>query len=308
LHANHGLAGLWVGLCAALLGACAKPPEASARAGASAGVPAAAAGSAAAGASGAPPAASGVPPPSGEERDRAIVRVRDVDEIWRLVWREPPKDACSTDDERRSCPCDGARFGQEGRIALVRERPGRGAEVLELGERRLPRYPEHEAERGRGVSEIDLDEVRRRPPVRLLDLGDYDRDGGATEFVLRAPWAGPCGHIQAELVGVSRGRDELHAFGTAERPGHPLVLQGPRAWEALRREGRVESTVMGCGDHGWGYDDVLVVRAEGGGLHAEVARYLCVDLRRSKPPFFRRGARVFARAWDPDDPEFSTAW
>ena len=59
-----------------------------------------------------------------------------------------------------------------------------------------------------------------------MPLGDYDRDGRATEFVLQVD-AGPCGHDTSLVVGISRDTPRLHAFGTAESPDEPLVRFDP---------------------------------------------------------------------------------
>jgi hypothetical protein len=108
-----------------------------------------------------------------------------------------------------------------------------------------------------------------------MRLGDYDHGGRATEFVLQIG-ASPCGHRQGVLVGVSRGMPRLHAFGTAERPEVPLVLQHTADWHTLLHAGgSVRVIEIWCGDHSSETETELELRTDRKGIHATRREYEC---------------------------------
>ncbi len=181
-------------------------------------------------------------------------------EVWRLEWLKAPEPACADEpDGIVTCPCTGFAPGLAGDLQLVLERPGRPARRLALA----PLF---------GPAPADGAVVPR--DGQLLRLGDYDHDGRASEFVLQIG-AAECGHTPSVLVGVSRARDALHAFGTAEHPDRPLVLDHPQAWEELKAKGVAVSREQPCGDHGSDVEIVVTVRADAKGLHALEETFAC---------------------------------
>ena len=93
-----------------------------------------------------------------------------------------PTRACF-DEQWSSCPCYGFAFGETGDFDLVRERPGAPEERLHPSGT-LQRWPVLETDSQRWIDgNVDVDEIMRRPEVKLIHLGDYDHDGRATEFV-----------------------------------------------------------------------------------------------------------------------------
>ncbi|HEV8322297.1 MAG TPA: hypothetical protein VG389_11825 [Myxococcota bacterium] len=108
-----------------------------------------------------------------------------------------------------------------------------------------------------------------------MKLGDYDRDGSASEFVLRI--GSEACRSTSVIVGVSRLQPELHVFTTEERPDSPLIV-APEYWDTLLRSGG-KTTVeeMLCGDHGSMEQSEIELKAKEGALHAERKRYKCTD-------------------------------
>lgn len=222
-------------------------------------------------------------------REERTVDVGGVTERWRLVWTAPPGEACPPDGDDgmwSTCPCAGFEFGQHGDLVLVRLRPGAPEERLPLA----PLFADQETPAPgavlahRPVRKGDLDaasrkgfarQVRGRAPVRVMELADYDHDGRATELVLQVG-AGPCGHQQSVLVGLDARSPGLHAFGSVEEPGTPLVLERRSDWEKVRAaKGEVRLVQIPCGDHGAETEVAVTVRADGRGLHAKTSTKAC---------------------------------
>ncbi|HTM44480.1 MAG TPA: hypothetical protein VL137_05965 [Polyangiaceae bacterium] len=234
-------------------------------------------------------------------REEQTVVVDGKSETWRLVWKSPPQPIC--DNLEFTCPCIGFQYGETAQLDLVRVRS-------ELPDDRLPLTPffagaENPAmESGVDgavlqrwpVLESDVDkyvfgppsntEITSRPLVRIMNIGDFDHDGRATEFVLQIGTE-PCGHSDTILVGISKSQPRLHAFTTGETPGKPLVTERP-AWDALRNSsGIAHYTVITCGDHGSETEIDLILTANRNGLHASEQAYEC-DAN------FHRGRKIHA--------------
>ena len=213
-------------------------------------------------------------------REERTVVVGGVVETWRFEWRKAPVAACPPEGEEWStCPCAGFEFGEAGELDLVRVRQGAPDERLPLapffadGEapgpgavlRRWPaRKGDDEASRKAGFAAA----VRARPPLPVMEVADYDHDGAATEFILQVS-AGPCSHRPSILVGLDRASRKLHALGTAEEPGEPLLLERASDWEKVRAaRGPVVLPQWPCGDHGTEEEETVTVRTDAKGLHA----------------------------------------
>ena len=222
------------------------------------------------------------PPPP--EPSTAVVReekevdVDGVKETWRLEWKSAPVPTC-IDDSFYTCPCEGFAFGEKGDLDLVRARPGQPEERLRLnayfveGDAVVPRWATTEAEK-KSLVPPKLAELASRPLVTVMKLGDYDHDGRATELVLQVG-AVPCGHQQAVVVGIDRKNPRLHAFGTAEKPGAPVVFEHAQDWEKVRGKLPVTLTETPCGDHGADQDTRVTVRADAQGLHVTTSTTKC---------------------------------
>ena len=116
--------------------------------------------------------------------------------------------------------------------------------------------------------------VLERKPVRILKLADFNHDGWATEFVLQVRNE-PCGKRQSVLVGVSPGRSKLHAFGSADHPDRPLILEA-EAWQQLRgAKGTIRFVERPCGDRGSAVRSELLLGADASGIHAVRETYAC---------------------------------
>src|SRR6478736_3654285 len=114
-------------------------------------------------------------------------------ERWRLEWKSAPVEACG--DDSISCPCRGFAYGQAGKLDLVRVRAGKVVERLALGkffdegsaDVGVAVVRLHEVQQGDfGADGVKLaHELSRRPVIRVMELGDYNHDGSATEFYLQ---------------------------------------------------------------------------------------------------------------------------
>jgi hypothetical protein len=227
-------------------------------------------------------------------RERQRVMVGSQAEAWRLEWRKPPELNCDpAGDDWYTCPYDGFAFGEEGELDLVRQVPGKPDERMHLtplfklgfdGEAiaRLPKWPVLKGDMDRKDSPGFTKMVYSRPIVRIMKLADYDHDGRATEFVLQIG-AGPCGHRQTVLVGISRANPKLHVFGTVAHPDAPLVLESPDAWKQfLRSKGSCTVVSWPCGDHGSEEKVDIELVAETEGIRAFRLRYTCVAAGRGR--------------------------
>ena len=221
-------------------------------------------------------------------RERQRVNVDSRSEEWRLEWRTPPQPDCDpSSEEWYTCPCDGFAFGEKGELDLVRERAGMPEERLSLSlyfapynedskaMAQLQRWPVRDGDFERmsqpGFSRL----VTSRPIVRIINLADYDHDGRATEFLFQIG-AGPCGHRQIVLVGISRANPKLHVFGTVAHPEVPLVLESPDSWkQLLRSKGKTTVISWPCGDHGSEDETAVELNTGTNGIRAYRLRYAC---------------------------------
>lgn len=223
-------------------------------------------------------------------REEAAVTVNGIEEIWALRWKSAPKPECAEHYMAITCPCTGFEYGESGDLELVRMR---GRIVFD----RIALAPFFEDEFGAGrpvaivprwpLDDKDSDEtdqaelqaeVRKRPAVRLMNFGDYDHDGQATEFQLTRGTIA-CGQTSAVVVGVSKVNPRLHVFGTAAHPDEPFALR-KEEWEALRdATGPIDVVSIYCGDHG--IDSQIEARLwwTTAGITGRARTYDCVDGR-----------------------------
>src|SRR5450755_1390484 len=230
-------------------------------------------------------------------REAKTVVVDGVEEVWQLRWLDKPHSSCGPDggDANLTCPCSGCAYGLKGQIALVRKRKGHPDERLNLAAAFPNEYPNGRDQKQKAEVTIqqwapvlegpdsDLNHaedddfaarVERRPPVELMQFGDFDHDGGATEFLIQVSTL-PCGKHQMALFGISRSNPHLHVFSTVENPKAPLVL-GNWEWDALlRSNGRVSVTDWNCDDHGSDAEWRIEMEARNGVLHAKNVGFSC---------------------------------
>jgi len=208
-------------------------------------------------------------------QERAVI-VSGAPETWRLEWARPPQPLCQDEPEGLvTCPCAGFAAGEIGELWLVRIRAGKPEQRLSLA-----RFFED----GDGAAlqrfepaafyAAQTDAARAKlPQVEVMKISAY---GGAVGFVLQIGNLA-CGHQPSVLIGVTPGRDELHAIGTVENKERPVVLEKPASWELLRKDGQVESLEVTCGDHGSDIERVVALRSDAKGLHGTWAEYGCGD-------------------------------
>ncbi len=213
-------------------------------------------------------------------------------EIWLLEWRGPTTPVCAPDDPAAyTCPCSGFAFGEAGHLELVRERDGRTIERLPLdplftdgfpagdGQAALRRHDVRDGDSERSDSDAApqlVAEVSARPESRVLDPGDYDHDGHASEFVLQVATE-PCGKHMGVLIGVSRARPTLHAFGSAAHPDRSLLLQ-TGFWEALRSaRGPIREVAWRCGDHASETQIEQEIETDAAGIRVVEREFACTD-------------------------------
>ena len=219
-------------------------------------------------------------------REEKPVVVDGVTEVWRLVWKQPPKPACSTDDASSfTCPCNGFAFGEAGNLDLVRIRDGGEIDRLPLTPffgYEVPVDPPQALLQRWEPSNRDIEtdarqlarRVRLRPIANVMDIADYDHDGASSEFFLQTNTE-PCGKRMGVVIGISSRKSRLHAFGSALHPRKPLVLQKPE-WDALRTSaGPVRVMDWGCGDHGSDTEKELELEATPAGIRVLQREYGC---------------------------------
>ena len=217
-------------------------------------------------------------------REEAAVVVNGVEEVWALRWKAAPKPECESYVFAITCPCNGFAYGEAGDLELVRMRGRIVFDRLELAsffeegfrsEKRvaiLPRWPRADAD----SDDTDVDDVRERPAVQVMNFADYDHDGSAMEFYLTAETVS-CGHTYGIVAGVSKRNPRLHVFGTASRPDKPLSLQREE-WEALRdAKGPIEVMDWQCGDHGSEQETKLRISWTPAGIDGVRRHFSCPD-------------------------------
>ena len=231
-----------------------------------------------------------------EQRSFTVDRSK---EVWRLIWRGTPRDSkfCgpSDPDIALTCPCDGAAYAQVGDLVLERERPGAPPEHMPLtplfaksdmlfndgAVAMLARWPA----RLRDIQSLPTAaSIRRRPAVPIMRLRDYNHDGIAAEFLLQVDTL-PCGKHVMVAVGITRDNPHLHALTSAEHPERPLALYQWQ-WDALARSPRPgEVADWPCGDHGVDEETTMILRTDGGRVHATRITSTCPDTLDSKGNF-----------------------
>ena len=216
--------------------------------------------------------------PTSVLREELTLELDGVRETWRLEWKNAPVPTC-VDVSFFTCPCEGFAYGEKGDLDLVRTRPGQPDERLRLnalfpdGDAVIPRWAPSDAEK-KSLAPAKPADLVARPLVTVMNLGDYDHDGRASELVLQVG-ALPCGHTQSVVVGVDKRNPHLHAFGTAEKPGEPVVLEHTRDWEKIRGKLPVTLIETPCGDHGADDDTRVTVSADAQGLHVVASATKC---------------------------------
>jgi hypothetical protein len=223
-------------------------------------------------------------------REQRSVRIGGTEEVWRLVWRGPPREAASCGPADPSgamtCPCSGAAYAQVGDLVLERQRPGTPRERLPLtplfagsnmlfnekgAVAMLQRWPTRLDDMG---DETPAATIRARAPAPVLRLRDYNHDGIAGEFLLQIDTL-PCGKHLMVAIGTTRDHPRLHALTSAEHPERPLKLYSWQ-WEALARNPQPGEVMdWPCDDHGAAEETTVRLRAEHGRLHATALTKTC---------------------------------
>jgi len=219
-------------------------------------------------------------------REEKSVVVDGVSEVWRLVWKHAPTPVCTPDDaDAFTCPCSGFAFGEKGQLDLVRIRDGNEVERLALTPlfRDVPADPpEAVVQRWERLEQDTITvnalvlqrRVRARPVVSVMNLVDYDHDGGTTEFFLQTGTL-PCAKHGGVVIGISAKNPHLHVFGSLQHPTKPLYLRKEQ-WDALRTSaGPVRVPDVTCGDHGALSETEIEVQATGEGIRAFRIEYGC---------------------------------
>ncbi len=219
---------------------------------------------------GAPSAARTDLAPSSLPRGAVTREERDVGsgtgrERWRLAWTEPPMPHCRDLGELPfPCGCQELEGGDIGHLVLERRRAGARPELLDLG----GLFADEPRESLTGFASLPA------PNVRVLELGDYDRDGHALEFPLRTGTE-DCGHGRHVLVGVLAGHTELGAATTAEHPERPLVLDAAADFRTLAKTGRLSRVYWNCLDHSSQVERAYEGTVEAGVFHVRVVVREC---------------------------------
>ncbi len=212
-------------------------------------------------------------------REEKTIEIDGVKETWRLEWIRPAAPTCMGDEALASCPCAPFGFGEVGDLDLVRSRPGEPEDRMHLD----PLFEDHDAKLRRWAPTPAEQKALKAPPLAdlqarelapLIAFGDYDHDGRATEFVL--PVAAPaCGHVQSVVLGIDKRNPKLHAFGTADKPGEPLVLERAGDWEKVKGKLPVELVEATCGDHGSEIETRVTISVDLSGLRAVPTEKRC---------------------------------
>jgi hypothetical protein len=215
-------------------------------------------------------------------RDDEDLLLDGVKENWRLEWTKPPVPDCMATGWE-TCQCAGFSFGERGSMALVRTTAGKPDERLRLDslfadhDTRMQRWlvtkSDASGARPDGGGALDFAEISMRPVTSIIKFADYDHDGRATELLLQVA-SGPCGHTPTIVVGISKSNPKLHAFGTAETPNEPFVLERASDWEKLKGKPSVDIVLTACGDHGATEQTIAHVTADGQ-LHAKTETKKC---------------------------------
>ena len=227
-------------------------------------------------------------------REEAPVTFGGVHEKWRLEWTEKPKETCAIkSDDSETCPCAGFSYAEYGPADLVRVRDEKEVERFHLvplfqsGDLPidgtgavLQHWPLEDADFS--ASSPSTEVIRKRIPVKVMSLADYNHDGWSSEFVLQIG-AGPCGHRSAVLFGLTPRNPTLHAFGTLKSPEKPLILD-PEAWRRLGESKHgIRYTSLACGDHGAEEQEEVDIQIEENGIRAIQETFTCIkDFKKGK--------------------------
>jgi len=225
-------------------------------------------------------------------REQSSFNVNGSKEVWRLIWRAAPNESNSCGpvdpDMAMTCPCSGAAYAQVGDLILERKHPGAPSERMPLtplfarsdmvsSERgtvaMLPHWPTH-------LRDIDSNPlpaaIRGRRAVTIMRLRDYNHDGIAGEFLVQVDTL-PCGKHVLVAVGTTRDNAHLHVLTSAEHPERPLALYQWQ-WDALIHSSHPGKVMdWPCGDHGAQEETTVVLKADGGRLHATRITSTCRD-------------------------------
>jgi hypothetical protein len=137
----------------------------------------------------------------------------------------------------------------------------------------LPAWPKEVGDEKTTDDTTLAEKIRLRHRVPIFDLHDYDRDGGATEFVLPVGGVGCAFHGYIAL-GISRIMPTIHVFGTATHPKEPLVLRR-NGWQILRDNGQGKYTDVTCGDRGADTETEIELKTDAAGIHVIERQYAC---------------------------------
>lgn len=162
------------------------------------------------------------------------------------------------------CACQGLEGGDIGHLVLERRRAGARPELLDLG----GLFADEPRESLTGLAALPA------TTQRVLELGDYDRDGRALEFPLRIGTE-DCGHGRHVLVGVLAGRPELSAATTAEHPERPLVLDAEADFRTLAKTGRLSRVYWNCMEHASDVERAYEGTVDAGAFHVRVVVREC---------------------------------
>jgi hypothetical protein len=227
-------------------------------------------------------------------REQRSFTVNGAKEVWRLIWRGTPSDSnnCGPADSvmAMTCPCSGIAYAQVGDLVLERERPGTSPERMPLTplfagsdmvfDKRgpvamLPRWPSQLHDISNSPTPTV---IRNRPAVPIMRLRDYNHDGVAGEFLLQIDTL-PCGKHVLVAIGTTRDNPHLHALTSAEHPERPLALFQWQ-WDALARSPRPGEVMdWPCGDHGAEEETTVVLKTDGGRMHATRITSACPDTK-----------------------------
>jgi len=227
-------------------------------------------------------------------REERKLRVAGVTERWRIVWRDTPEPVCAAEGSF-PCVCTPFELSESGEADVVRSRPGQADDVFPLsklftGELDAPtQRPSHSDLRRWPVRNGDIQmarddrerlsrSVRARPPVTLMQFGDYNHDGWATEFELPIGKTF-CHNFYSVVIGITPRRRVLHAFGSDTRPESPLVLGG--GWsKLLKTRGKVRYVDLSCGFRDTTTQVEVELHTAATGVHAVAWEYACDEDRR----------------------------
>ena len=187
-------------------------------------------------------------------REERHLRVAGISETWRLSWASLPRGRCQEElMVAITCPCSGIAYGEEGDLMLSRTRRGAALEVLRLtdlfhGDQAfLQRWP---------IRSGDLRDpsfygdsmpakVRRRRATRIMEIGDYNGDGEASEFLLLVLPLSSCGELWPIAVGLTKANPHLHAFGSRARSAPYRSAKRVKLWIIGRTPAEVPALSAG---------------------------------------------------------------